>query len=263
MVIAMNNPEGSDVEPVESEEPVKVVVILPAKNEAATIGSCIKAVKQSKYNPEVIVANGHSTDDTVKIASENGAEVVTSKKRIHPGKGAALKEGLQAALAKNPEVILFLDSDIRNLTAEWVERLVDSVVSERFDMARGTYLLAPRDAGVNKLVAKPLLHVFFPEISHFEQPSSGEVAAKASVWKALLDECPPDGWGVDVWFLIEAAMLGYKIREVFLGSKDHTLYATYEDDLAMRNKMGEQVALAIICEAIKFERIDNVKEIAA
>jgi hypothetical protein len=88
---------------------------------------------------------------------------------------------------------------------------------------------------------------------------SGEVAAKAEVWKELLEDAPPDGWGVDVWFLIEAAMHGYRIREVFLGTKDHASLADYVDDLAKLSKMGEQVALAIIREAIKYERIDNVE----
>lgn len=253
----MGKPENSAKPLIKSS---KVVVIFPAKNEAATIKSCIETVKQSKYSPEIIVADGHSTDDTREIASENGAEVVLPKKRVHPGKGVALKTGLRAALEKKPEAIVFLDSDIRNLTVEWLDRLVNSIVEERYDMARGMYIRAPRDAGVTKLVAKPLLYVFFPEISHFDQPLSGEVAAKAEVWKTLLQSNPPDGWGVDVWFLIEAAMHGFKIKEVFLGTKDHLSFMSYEEDLAKLSKMGEQVALAIIREAIKHERIDNVKE---
>jgi glycosyltransferase involved in cell wall biosynthesis len=252
--------KSSAVNSAQAKKSPKVMVIFPAKNEAATIKSCIEAVKQSKYEPHIIVADGHSTDNTRDIASENGAEVVISNKRIHPGKGAAMKTGLRAALAKNPSVIVFLDADIKNLTAEWLDKLVGSIIEERYDMARGMYLRHPRDAGVTKLVAKPLLRVFFPEVAHFDQPLSGEVAAKAEVWKELLEDAPPDGWGVDVWFLIEAAMHGYRIREVFLGTKDHASLADYMDDLAKLSKMGEQVALAIIREAIKYERIDNVKE---
>jgi glycosyltransferase involved in cell wall biosynthesis len=151
----------------------KIIVIFPAKNEAATIKDCIEAVKQSKYKPTIIVADGYSTNETRKIASESGAEVVESTKHIHPGKGAAMKTGLQAALAKKPEVILFLDADIKNLTAQWLDKLVEPIIQGRHDMTRGMYLRAPRDAGVTKLVAKPLLRVFFPEIAHFDQPLSG------------------------------------------------------------------------------------------
>ncbi len=238
----------------------KVVVIFPAKNEGATIGRCIETASQSKYKPTIIVADGYSTDKTRDIAHEKGAEVIMSSKRIHPGKGAAMKSGLQAALAKNPDVIMFLDADLKNLTSEWLDKLIEPVIDGRYDMARGTYLRAPRDAGVTKLVARPLLYVFFPEIGNFDQPLSGEVAAKADVWKALLENEPPDGWGIDVWFLIETAMRGYRITEVFLGTKDHASFSSYAEDLSKLSKMGEQVALAIIRQAIKYERIDNVKE---
>jgi hypothetical protein len=45
-----------------------------------------------------------------------------------------------------------------------------------------------------------------------------------------------------------------------LGTKDHISFTSCEEDLAKLSKMGEQVALAIIGEAIKHERIDSVKE---
>ncbi len=237
-------------------------MIFPAKNESATIKSCIDAVKQSKHKPHIIVVDGYSTDKTVEIASANGAEVVTSSKRMHPGKGVAMKTGLQVALKKNPDVILFLDADIKNLTAEWVDKLVDPIIDGRHDMTRGTYMRAARDGGVTKLVARPLLSVFFPEMSHFEQPLSGEVAAKADVWKTLLETAPPDGWGIDVWFLIETVMHGYKTSEIFLGTKEHGSYSVYENDLSKLSKMGEQVGLAVIQEAVKYERIVNANAYA-
>ncbi|HLN44959.1 MAG TPA: glycosyltransferase [Candidatus Sulfotelmatobacter sp.] len=237
----------------------KVTVIFPAKNEAGTIKACMDAVKQSKYKPSIVLADGYSTDDTRSIAEENGAEVVMSEKRMHPGKGAAMKAGLEAALAKKPDIIVFLDSDLKNLTSEWLDKLVGAIDEDHYDMSRGTYLRSPRDAGVTKLVARPLLGVFFPELAHFDQPLSGEVAAKAKVWKELLDNEPPDGWGVDVWFLIETAMHSGKIREVFLGTKEHASFQAYADDVATLAKMGEQVALAIVREAIKHNRIDNAR----
>jgi glycosyltransferase involved in cell wall biosynthesis len=142
--------KSSVTKSAENQKPSKVVVIFPAKNEANTIKSCIEVVKQSKYEPAIIVADGHSTDKTRDIASENGAEIVMPEKRIHPGKGLAMKTGLKAALAKNPAVIVFLDSDIRNLTVEWLDKLVRSVLKERHDMARGMYLRQPRDAASSR-----------------------------------------------------------------------------------------------------------------
>jgi glucosyl-3-phosphoglycerate synthase len=40
-------------------------------------------------------------------------------------------------------------------------------------MVRGYYQRHARDASVTKLIAKSMMRVFFPELSHFEQPLSG------------------------------------------------------------------------------------------
>lgn len=232
-----------------------VTVLFPAKNEANTIENAIMMVKQSQYKPEVIVVDAYSTDKTFDIAKKSGAFVVQPEIQMHPGKGLAMKTGLTKALNMSADVILFLDADIKNLTAEWVDKLVKVVLDGRCDMSRGFYLRHPRDGAVTKLVARPMLSVFFSELAHFEQPLSGEVCARKEVWEALLKRNPPDGWGIDVWFLIECAMLGYNILEVFLGTKDHTSFADYEEDVTKLSKMAEQVGFTIIREAIKYDRI--------
>jgi glucosyl-3-phosphoglycerate synthase len=239
----------------------KVIVVFPAKNEERTIGNCIKAARKSKYNPSIIVVEGHSTDNTEKIAKRLGAEIATPPQRVYPGKGLAMKTGMKEALRRKADITVFLDADIKNISPAWVDRLVDGIVLERYDMVRGTYLRAPHDAPVTKLVARRLLWVFFPEISHFEQPLSGEFAAKARVLRAVLREGLPDGWGIDVAILIEAKMLGYAIKEVFLGTKEHRSFLNYADDVGKLGRMSEQVAISILQKAKKYDRIDNIDEI--
>lgn len=48
------------------------------------------------------------------------------------------------------------------------------------------------------------------------------MCARKEIWKNLLQRNLPDGWGIDVWILIETAMLGYQIKELYLGRKEHT-----------------------------------------
>ncbi len=45
-------------------------------------------------------------------------------------------------------------------------------------MSRGFYQRQPRDVAVTMLTARPMLNIFFPELTHFEQPLSGEVCAR-------------------------------------------------------------------------------------
>jgi glucosyl-3-phosphoglycerate synthase len=231
----------------------KVVVIFPAKNEEATIEHVIRTAKKSRYNPKIIVVDAYSSDRTAELALKEGVSLVQQEAKAFPAKGNAMKTGLREAVKANADFILFLDADIKNLTSQWIDDLVGGCFNR--DMVRGYYLRHARDAAVTKLIARPMLHIFFADLSHFEQPLSGEVCARREVWENLLDKGPPDGWGIDVWFLIEASMAGYQIKEIFLGHKEHTSFEDYREDIGKLAKMAEQVELTIIKEAIKYNRI--------
>lgn len=248
----------------------KLAVIFCAKNCEATIGKAIAFASRNHMNSKIttttIVVDGFSTDNTVKIAKENGAtSVIQQPERKYPGKGLAMIAGLAEAMRIQADVALFLDADIKNLTGDWVDKLAEPVLKGECDMARGYYERRPRDAAVTKLVARPMISIFFPELRNFEQPLSGEVCATMKAWNSILvnasknGDIIPDGWGIDVWFLIEAAMAGEKIREIFLGKKEHASFDQYAEDVSILSKMSEQVLFTIVKEAIKYGRFESYK----
>jgi glycosyltransferase involved in cell wall biosynthesis len=242
----------------------KLAVIFCAKNCEKTIGYAISSAKKSHSfragNGMTIVIDGFSTDNTKQVAKEAGASLVIQQPSSKfPGKGMAMKTGLEAAINAKVDAIIFLDADIKNLTPEWIDLLSEPVLSRGYDMARGYYDRHPRDAAVTKLIAKPMLSIFFPELTNVEQPLSGEVCGSTKAWKTLLNkgERPPDGWGIDVWFLIEAAMSGFKVSEVYLGKKDHLSFSEYKEDVGVLSKMAEQVLFTILKEAVKYGKFDQ------
>ena len=81
-----------------------VSVIIPALNEAESIGHVLGGIQLQPVD-EVIVVDGGSSDDTVSIAQTNGARVVHEPRR---GYGRACASGVAAA--KN-EILVFLDAD--------------------------------------------------------------------------------------------------------------------------------------------------------
>jgi glycosyltransferase involved in cell wall biosynthesis len=244
----------------------RVTVIFATKNEENTIQDSIATANRSYYEPTVIVVDAYSTDKTSELARNSGAVVIQQSKQVFPGKGLAMKEALKEAISKSvvstaddngDGIIVFLDADIQNLTSEWVDKLVSAIINDSCDMSRGFYTRHTRDAAVTKLIARPMLHVFFPELAHFEQPLSGEVCSRTRVWEKLIEKDDiPEGWGIDVWFLIEAAMSGYNIKEVFLGEKKHTSFEDYKDDVSKLSKMAEQVEFTIIREAKEYGRLE-------
>ena len=86
---------------------MKVCAVIPAYNEAETLGKIIQETKQ--YVDTVFVVDNGSTDDTADIARENGAEVIhCAAKR---GYGAAQYAGHIAAMQNGFDYILQLDAD--------------------------------------------------------------------------------------------------------------------------------------------------------
>ena len=251
----------SDVVPPRSFE--RLAIIFCAKNCEKTIGNAIASVNEARFpnmNSITIVIDGFSTDSTAKAAKDaGGTSVIQQPERKFPGKGIAMRAGLAEATRLQADIAMFLDADIKNLTRDWVYRLVEPVLQGGYDMARGYYDRRPRDAAVTKLVTKPMISVLFPELANIEQPLSGEVCA---TMKKHSDVPIPDGWGIDVWILIEGMMAGQKIKEVFLGKKEHASYDEYAEDVSVLSKMSEQVLFTIIKEAVKYGRFESYKTVS-
>lgn len=266
----------------------KLVIIFCAKNSESTIANAVSKVRQSIYDPDIIVVDGFSTDNTIKIAEKlERTTVIQQPLKKFPGKGIAMRAGLEEALYgkysnksktnssddstevgkhnSRYDLALFLDSDIKNLSKEWVDLLVAPILKEGYDMTRGYYDRHPRDGAVTKLIARPMLEVFFPEAPQFQQPLSGEICAAMKVWSTLIEHNDPsqtpNGWGIDIWFLIETLMGGFKIKEVFMGYKDHTSLEAYREEVGNLRKMAEQVSFTILKEAVKYNRFDNYKNV--
>ena len=150
-----------------------VDVIVPAYNEEESVAQVINVIKELEYINNVIVVNDGSTDNTEKLATEAGAEVINHK--INKGKGAAIKTGVKASDA---DILAFIDSDIKNLTSYKVDAFIKPILEGNAEITKTKFA---RESGrVTELTAKPLLKFFFPDI-HYEQPLSGQFAAKRSI----------------------------------------------------------------------------------
>ena len=110
----------------------KVLLIFPAKNEEETIERVITTAKQSRYSPEIIVVDAFSSDRTVELARKAGGIVIQQDAKTFPAKGIAMKTGLREAIKSKADIILFLDADIKNLTPEWIDNLVDGCTNLRY-----------------------------------------------------------------------------------------------------------------------------------
>jgi glycosyltransferase involved in cell wall biosynthesis len=102
----------------------KIAVIIPAFNEARSIGQVVAALP--KKVDQIIVADNASTDATAKIAREHGAVVVHEKKK---GYGYACLKGMAFLEDDPPEIVVFLDGDYSDYPED-LETLVDPILKE-------------------------------------------------------------------------------------------------------------------------------------
>jgi len=109
----------------------EVSIIIPAYNEAQTIGDVVNNIIRLYPDFEIIVVNDGSTDDTAVVAKDAGALVYSHPYNI--GNGAAVKSGIRFASGK---ILVFMDGDGQH-NPEDIERMLkyfpeyDMVVSAR------------------------------------------------------------------------------------------------------------------------------------
>ena len=195
----------------------RISVVLPALNEAPTIGGICstitrRLIERTGLVDELIVVDCSSSDGTPEIAAEAGATVhdvaaLVPEIPVVRGKGEALWRSLSAVKG---DIVVWVDSDIRNFSTRFVTRLVAPILTDptvsyvkgfyRRPIARGDDLIPDEGGRVTELLARPMIAALFPELSGFVQPLAGEYAGHIDVLKRV-----PffTGYSVEIGLLID------------------------------------------------------------
>jgi glucosyl-3-phosphoglycerate synthase len=213
-------------------------VVIPTLNEAGTISELVRFVRRNARVCEVIVVDDGSIDGTPALAIEAGARVIPSSLL---GKGASMEEGMRAARS---EIIIYLDGDLEGLQTDLIDRLVAPLVDDDADFVKAKFSRA--GGRVTALTAKPLLQIFFPELSGFDQPLGGIVAARKSVLSPLQFEVD---YGADIGLFIDVWARGARVKEVEIGRIEHD-----SQPLDKLGEMASQVVRTIFDRAMTYKR---------
>jgi glycosyltransferase involved in cell wall biosynthesis len=105
------------------ESAERLSIVIPAKNEVATIREVVTAARQVFPNAEVIVVDDGSTDETGLVAKKAGATVIRHPESL--GNGASVKSGARAAKG---EILALMDGDGQHNAKDFLpllEKLAD------------------------------------------------------------------------------------------------------------------------------------------
>ncbi|MDQ3937818.1 MAG: glucosyl-3-phosphoglycerate synthase, partial [Chloroflexota bacterium] len=204
---------------LKQKQRLTISAVLPTLNESATIGPIVRAARRElmerhRLLDELLVIDSDSDDDTRQIAEEEGARVaihshVLARYGSYRGKGEALWKSLYET---SGDLVVWSDTDI----VDWHPRFIYGtlgplLVEPRIGYVKGYYQRPIVEGGILKeggggrvteLVARPLINMFFPELSGYIQPLAGEYAGR----RAHLEQIPFfTGYAVEIGHLIDLA----------------------------------------------------------
>ncbi|MFL5800420.1 MAG: glucosyl-3-phosphoglycerate synthase [Roseiflexaceae bacterium] len=202
---------------LKQQQGLTISLALPALNEEATVGEIIAIIKRSLIEEaplldEVVLIDSGSHDRTRAIAQEHGIPVYTHEEILPQygsfvGKGEALWKSLYMLKG---DIVAWTDTDIRNFHPRFIYGLLGPLLREprlvyckgfyRRPIRQGDTLVATGGGRVTELMARPMLNLFYPELSGIVQPLAGEYAAR----RAAIEQVPFfTGYGVETGLLID------------------------------------------------------------
>ena len=194
-----------------------ISLALPALNEEKTVGHVIQTIKEALMDrvplvDEIVLIDSNSTDRTRDIAREMGIPVYIHQNLLpqhgaRHGKGEALWKSL---LVTKGDIILWIDTDIVNIHPHFVYGLIGPLLHRpEIQLVKGFYqrplrvgdkLQAGGGGRVTELTARPLLNLFYPELSGLVQPLAGEYGGR----RYALERLPfSSDYGVEIGLLID------------------------------------------------------------
>lgn len=110
----------------------KVVAIVPAYNEEERIGAVLDTLVSYGKFSDIIVIDDGSSDRTAEIAKQR--PVIFLQNEVNSGKGFSMNRGV---LKTDAEVIFFIDADVKGMTHEILDQIIDPVLAGETEMFIG------------------------------------------------------------------------------------------------------------------------------
>ncbi len=203
------------------QQGLRVSLCIPTLNEARTIGAVVAALRPLRDRvgllDEIAVVDSGSQDRTLALAAAAGADVYLAADILPDmAHGCGKGENLWKAVHQlQGDLLVFIDGDVANMHPRFVAGLVGPLLHqpeigyvkacyERNDCAANA---ADADVGVfsdggrvTEILIRPLLSLYFSELTGLIQPLAGEYAARRSLLEQLAF---PVGYGVELAHLID------------------------------------------------------------
>jgi glycosyltransferase involved in cell wall biosynthesis len=198
----------------------RVLIIMPAHNEAQNIGPVLEAIGRVAPGVDRLVVNDASTDRTADVARRAGARVVTLPCNL--GYGGAVQTGYRYAVDNGYDIGLIMDADGQHEPAD-IASLLEVIQSGEADLALGSRFLGTLEYSPSwtRRLAWALLRRLASRMTglRITDPTSGFQAMTREVMQFFArDNYPADFPDADT--IITVNFAGFRIKEVPVTMRD-------------------------------------------
>ena len=113
----------------------KVLLIIPAYNEAGNIEKVVKDLKNNANDVDYVIINDASKDNTLEICQKNNYNCINGL--VNLGLWGAVQTGLKYAMDKNYDIAIQFDGDGQH-DAAYLNEMADYLVKNECDMVIGS-----------------------------------------------------------------------------------------------------------------------------
>jgi len=199
----------------------KALIIIPAYNEADSIGEVISSIRAAVDDADIVVINDGSTDNTAEVVRELNTAVIS-----HPcnmGIGATMQTGYRYAASRKYQIAIQVDADGQH-PPDQINRIIQPLIEGTSDVAIGSRFIG-KSTYTPSVARKIGILIFARVISlivgkRFTDTTSGFRAANREVINFYAAYYPEDYPEVEALILLHKA--GFTITELPVTMKVRT-----------------------------------------
>ncbi|HJQ27117.1 MAG TPA: glycosyltransferase family 2 protein [Blastocatellia bacterium] len=231
---------------------MKLSVVIPVFNEAATVAAVIARVQAIDLPKELLVVDDGSTDGTRELLAELASRHANLRLFLQPqnrGKGAALRRGFQEATG---DYVLVQDADLEYDPADYPV-LLKPLVEGKADVVYGSRFLTTKEHRVlffwhsvgNRLLT--LISNMFTNLNMTDMETGYKVFRREVIQAIRLEQ---DRFGFEPEVTVKIARMGLRIYEVGISYYGRT----YEEGKKIGWRDGAHALWCILKYSLKTPR---------
>lgn len=218
---------------IEQVRAADVIVAIPSYKNAQTIGHVVRMAGEglAKHFPgmrtAIVNPDGGSPDGTADVVRSTpvpeGIAVLSSVYQGISGKGSALRAAFEIVTTLGAKACVVVDSDLRSITPQWIERLGGPILRQGVDFVAPLYIRHKHDGTITNNITYPMTRMLYG--LDVRQPIGGDFgfSGRLARWWLAQDVWDSDvaRYGIDIWMTTTAIAEGFRVAQAGLGLKIH------------------------------------------